>query len=48
LYSIIYGGMAAAFRERGDSAFAARADSIAKRVDTEIRRAGQFGVSRPD
>ena len=28
---------------------AAKADSIARRVDTEIRRAGQFGVSpRPD
>jgi hypothetical protein len=42
LYSIIYGGMAAAFRERGDSGFAARADSIARRVDTEIRKAGEF------
>jgi hypothetical protein len=49
LYSIIYGGMATAFRERGDSGFAAKADSIARRVDTEIRRAGEFGVSRrPD
>jgi hypothetical protein len=34
--------MAAAFRERGDSGFAARADSIARRVDTEIRKAGEF------
>jgi hypothetical protein len=42
LYSIIYGGMATVFRERGDSALAARADSIAKRVDTEIRKAGEF------
>jgi hypothetical protein len=42
LYAIVYGGMAAVFREHGDSALAARADSIAKRVDAEIRRAGGF------
>lgn len=42
LYSIIYGGMAATLREHGDSTFAARADSIARRVDSEIRKAGQF------
>jgi hypothetical protein len=46
LYSIIYGGMASVFRERGDTALAARADSIARRVDTEIRRAGEFDTSR--
>ena len=42
LYSIIYGGMASVFRERGDTALATKADSIARRVDTEIRRAGEF------
>src|ERR1043166_3661447 len=41
LYSIVYGGMASAFREHGDSAFAARADSIARRVDAQVRRTGQ-------
>jgi hypothetical protein len=38
LYSIVYGGMAATFRQQGDTAFAARADSIAKAVDAEVRR----------
>ncbi len=42
LYSIIYGGLATVYRERGDSALATKADSIAKRVDLEIRKAGQF------
>jgi len=42
LYAIVYGGMAAAFREHGDAALAARADSIAKLVDSEIKRAGGF------
>ncbi|HEV8149660.1 MAG TPA: hypothetical protein VGP61_05690, partial [Gemmatimonadales bacterium] len=42
LYAIVYGGMAQAFREHGDSALAARADSIAKIVDAEIRKAGGF------
>jgi transmembrane protein TMEM260 (protein O-mannosyltransferase) len=41
LYAIIYGGMASAFREHGDSAFAARADSIASAVDREIRKSGR-------
>jgi hypothetical protein len=40
LYSIVYGGMASAFREHGDSALAARADSIARKVDAQVRRAG--------
>ena len=43
LYSIIYGGMATVYREQGDSALAAKADSITKRVDSEIRKAGEFG-----
>jgi len=42
LYSIIYGGLATVYRERGDSALASKADSIAKRVDSEIRKAGEF------
>jgi len=42
LYSIVYGGLAQAFREHGDSALASRADSIAKRVDAEVRKAGGF------
>lgn len=42
LYSIIYGGLATVYRERGDSALATKADSIAKRVDSEIRKAGEF------
>jgi hypothetical protein len=42
LYAIVYGGMASAFREHGDSALAARADSIAKLVDAEIKKAGGF------
>ena len=37
LYSIVYGLAAEVFRERGDSAFADRADSIARRVEAEIR-----------
>jgi hypothetical protein len=39
LYSIVYSGMAGAFRQHGDSALAARADSIANKVDAQIRRA---------
>lgn len=42
LYAIVYSGMATTFRQHGDSALAARADSIAKRVDEEVRRAGLF------
>ncbi len=42
LYSIIYGGLATVYRERGDSALATKADSIARRVDSEIRKAGEF------
>lgn len=42
LYSIVYGGMAQVFRDHGDTALAARADSIAKQVDAEIRQAGGF------
>ena len=40
LYSIVYGGMAKALREHGDSALAARADSVARLVDAQVRRAG--------
>jgi hypothetical protein len=38
LYSIVYGGMAATFRQQGDSGLAALADSIARAVDTEVRK----------
>jgi hypothetical protein len=41
LYAIIYGGMAGVFREHGDSTLAARADSIAKAVENEIRKSGR-------
>lgn len=41
LYSIIYGGMAGTLREHGDSALAALADSISKRVDAQVRKGGQ-------
>ncbi len=36
LYSIVYGLAAEAMRQHGDSAFANKADSIAKKVDQEI------------
>jgi transmembrane protein TMEM260 (protein O-mannosyltransferase) len=39
LYSIVYGGMAKALREHGDSALAARADSVSRLVDGQVRRA---------
>ncbi|NOT08830.1 MAG: DUF2723 domain-containing protein [Gemmatimonadales bacterium] len=42
LYSIIYGGLSATLRQHGDSALAAKADSIARRVDEEVRKAGSF------
>ncbi|MGH7562332.1 MAG: glycosyltransferase family 117 protein [Gemmatimonadales bacterium] len=38
MYSIIYGGIAETLRDHGDSALAARADSITRRVDDEVRR----------
>ena len=38
LYAIVYGGIASVLREHGDSALAARADSIAKAVENQIRR----------
>ncbi len=38
LYAIVYGGIASVLREHGDSALAARADSIAKAVESQIRR----------
>jgi len=37
LYSIVYGLAAETMRQHGDSAFAARADSIARKVEQEIR-----------
>jgi hypothetical protein len=38
LYSVIYGGAARAFAARGDSALAARADSVAHEVQQELNR----------
>lgn len=38
LYSIVYGLTAEAFREQGDSALAARADSIARQVEAQLVR----------
>lgn len=37
LYSIVYGLAAEVFRQKGDSAFASHADSIARKVEAEIR-----------
>jgi hypothetical protein len=41
LYAIIYGGMAATFREVGDSTAAARADSVAGAIATGLRGTGR-------
>ncbi|HET9276459.1 MAG TPA: DUF2723 domain-containing protein [Gemmatimonadales bacterium] len=38
MYSIIFGGISETLRAHGDSALAARADSITRSVDNEIRR----------
>ncbi len=38
MYSIVYGGVAETLRAHGDSALATKADSIARRVDAEVRR----------
>jgi hypothetical protein len=40
LYSIVYQGAAEALRKQGDNAMAARADSVAKAVQENIRRRG--------
>jgi hypothetical protein len=42
LYSVVYGGSAATFREAGDSALAARADSVARQVNEVLRRGAEF------
>ena len=42
LYAVIYNGAARAFQAAGDSAFAARADSIAKRVGEELSEGTRF------
>jgi hypothetical protein len=36
LYSVVYGGMARAYEAAGDSAVAARADSVAQAVNREL------------
>ncbi len=38
LYAIVYAGTADAIRQKGDTALAARADSVARAVQTEIRK----------
>jgi hypothetical protein len=42
LYAVIYNGAARAFQAAGDSAFAARADSVAKRVSQELSEGTRF------
>jgi hypothetical protein len=42
LYSVVYGGMSETFREAGDSALAARADSVAREVTEELRQGSAF------
>ncbi len=42
LYSVIYGGAARAFEAAGDSALAARADSVARRVSQELSEGPRF------
>ena len=42
LYAVIYNGAARAFEAAGDSSFAARADSVAKRVSEEISEGSRF------
>ncbi|MGH7527390.1 MAG: glycosyltransferase family 117 protein [Gemmatimonadales bacterium] len=42
LYAVIYGGSAQAFAEAGDSAFAALADSVARRVQGELSEGGRL------
>jgi len=38
LYSVVYGGAARAFEAAGDTALAARADSVSRRVSAELNR----------
>ena len=38
LYSVVYGGAARAFEAAGDTALAARADSVSRRVTAELNR----------
>ena len=38
LYAIVYAGTADAMRKQGDSTLAARADSVARAVQREIRK----------
>ncbi len=41
LYAIVYAGTADAMRQKGDTALAARADSVARAVQKEMRKRGQ-------
>ena len=42
LYAVVYNGAARAFESLGDSALAARADSVARRVSEELAEGGRF------
>jgi len=47
MYSIIYGGIAETLRAHGDTALAVKADSIARRVDSEVSRGMRLHGNRP-
>jgi hypothetical protein len=47
MYSIIYGGIAETLRAHGDTALGMKADSIARRVDSEVRRGMRLRGSQP-
>jgi hypothetical protein len=47
MYSIIYGGIAETLRAHGDTALAVKADSIARRVDSEVRRGMRLHGNQP-
>jgi len=42
LYSVVYGGSAHVLAQAGDSALAARADSVAREVNEELRQGAEF------
>ena len=42
LYSVVYGGSSQTLAKAGDSTLAARADSVAREVNQELRRGAQF------
>jgi hypothetical protein len=42
LYSVVYGGTSETLRQAGDTALAARADSVARKVTEELREGAAF------